>query len=148
MISSFVLCCILWWYGLVQNVYAKLSLMHTQKVSKLNASVVSYHYLAHATWALLYIMLTGFPPYDMPTRQDDRFEIICSGKLMRQLQAWESECLIVYVCILILKIESLSPLSFLVLFTSLPVRRGRSSVAMDAVSKSRAETNSGTGYES
>mmetsp|Transcript_16506 Transcript_16506/g.26945 ORF Transcript_16506/g.26945 Transcript_16506/m.26945 type:complete len:476 (+) Transcript_16506:276-1703(+) len=38
---------------------------------------------------ILYIMVTGFPPYDMPTREDDRFDIICSGDLMRQLQAWD-----------------------------------------------------------
>ena len=36
----------------------------------------------------------GFPPYDMPTREDDRFDIICSGDLMRQLQAWDSTCIL------------------------------------------------------
>ena len=40
---------------------------------------------------ILYIMVTGFPPYDMPTREDERFEIICHGELMRQLQAWDSK---------------------------------------------------------
>jgi len=38
---------------------------------------------------ILYIMVTGFPPYDIPTREDERFEIICNGDLMRQLQAWD-----------------------------------------------------------
>lgn len=41
---------------------------------------------------ILYIMVTGFPPYDMPAREDERFQIICNGDLMKQLQAWESEC--------------------------------------------------------
>ena len=36
-------------------------------------------------------MVTGFPPYDMPTREDERFDIICHGDLMRQLQAWDSK---------------------------------------------------------
>ena len=40
---------------------------------------------------ILYIMVTGFPPYDMPTREDERFDIICHGDLMRQLQAWDSK---------------------------------------------------------
>ena len=35
-------------------------------------------------------MVTGFPPYDTPSREDERFEIICQGGLMKQLQAWES----------------------------------------------------------
>lgn len=44
-----------------------------------------------AAGVILYIMVTGFPPYDIPTVDDDRFEIIASGGLMRQLQAWESK---------------------------------------------------------
>ena len=40
---------------------------------------------------ILYIMVTGFPPYDIPTREDERFDIICNGDLMRQLEAWESK---------------------------------------------------------
>lgn len=39
-------------------------------------------------------MVTGFPPYDVPTTQDERFDIISNGDLMRQLQAWESA----YIC--------------------------------------------------
>jgi len=34
-------------------------------------------------------MVTGFPPYDTPSREDERFEIICQGGLMSQLRAWE-----------------------------------------------------------
>lgn len=39
---------------------------------------------------ILYIMVTGFPPYDMPVREDERFDVICSGDLMRQLRDWDS----------------------------------------------------------
>jgi len=42
-----------------------------------------------AQGVILYIMLTGFPPYDIPAREDERFDIICSGDLVRQLHAWE-----------------------------------------------------------
>jgi serine/threonine protein kinase len=38
---------------------------------------------------IAYIMLTGFPPYDMPALEDERFAIICNGDLMQQLQAWD-----------------------------------------------------------
>lgn len=38
---------------------------------------------------ILYIMLTGFPPYDQATRADQRFEIIVEGQLMEQLRLWE-----------------------------------------------------------
>lgn len=50
---------------------------------------------------ILYIMLTGFPPYDLPTRQDERFDIICSGELMNQLQAWESKFISLSQCFVI-----------------------------------------------
>lgn len=40
---------------------------------------------------IAYIMLTGFPPYDMPALEDERFAIICNGDLMQQLQAWDSK---------------------------------------------------------
>lgn len=38
---------------------------------------------------ILYIMVTGFPPYDIPTTEDERYDIICQGGLMRQLRAWD-----------------------------------------------------------
>mmetsp|Transcript_5901 Transcript_5901/g.11160 ORF Transcript_5901/g.11160 Transcript_5901/m.11160 type:complete len:467 (+) Transcript_5901:511-1911(+) len=38
---------------------------------------------------ILYIMLTGFPPYDHATRADQRFEIIVEGMLVNQLREWE-----------------------------------------------------------
>jgi len=44
-----------------------------------------------AAGVILYIMLTGFPPYDHATKADQRFEIIVEGQLMDQLQTWEIE---------------------------------------------------------
>ena len=44
-------------------------------------------------------MVTGFPPYDMPSREDERFQIIYNGDLMKQLEAWESECLLFFTCV-------------------------------------------------
>lgn len=44
-----------------------------------------------AAGVILYIMLTGFPPYDHATRADQRFEIIVEGQLMDQLKTWEIE---------------------------------------------------------
>jgi len=38
---------------------------------------------------ILYIMLTGFPPYDHATRADQRFEIIVEGLLVNQLKEWD-----------------------------------------------------------
>ncbi|CAB9525018.1 activated protein kinase catalytic subunit alpha-1 [Seminavis robusta] len=42
-----------------------------------------------AAGVILYIMLTGFPPYDNAVRTDLRFELIVSGRLMEQLRNWE-----------------------------------------------------------
>lgn len=42
-----------------------------------------------STAVILYIMLTGFPPYDHATISDQRFEIIVSGQLVEQLQNWD-----------------------------------------------------------
>jgi len=42
-----------------------------------------------AAGVILYIMLTGFPPYDHATMSDQRFEIIVEGQLMDQLQTWD-----------------------------------------------------------
>ena len=38
---------------------------------------------------ILYIMLTGFPPYDQASRADQRFELIVHGRLMEQLRNWD-----------------------------------------------------------
>lgn len=37
---------------------------------------------------ILYIMLTGFPPYDQASRTDQKFEIIVRGNLVQQLEDW------------------------------------------------------------
>ena len=42
-----------------------------------------------ATGVILYIMLTGFPPYDQASVTDQRFELIVSGKLVEQLHNWD-----------------------------------------------------------
>jgi len=42
-----------------------------------------------AAGVILYIMLTGFPPYDHATKADQRFEIIVEGQLMDQLKTWD-----------------------------------------------------------
>lgn len=42
-----------------------------------------------AAGVILYIMITGFPPYDQATLADPRFEAIVSGKLARQLEEWD-----------------------------------------------------------
>lgn len=41
-----------------------------------------------AAGVILYIMLTGFPPYDQASRTDQRFDLIINGNLMRQLKSW------------------------------------------------------------
>lgn len=41
-----------------------------------------------AAGVILYIMLTGFPPYDQASRTDARFDLIVNGNLMRQLKSW------------------------------------------------------------
>lgn len=42
-----------------------------------------------AAGVILYIMVTGFPPYDIPAERDERFQLIQQGLLHQQLQAWE-----------------------------------------------------------
>lgn len=42
-----------------------------------------------AAGVILYIMLTGFPPYDQANRTDQRFELIITGRLMEQLKNWD-----------------------------------------------------------
>ena len=42
-----------------------------------------------AAGVILYIMLTGFPPYDQANRTDQRFELIVTGRLMEQLKNWD-----------------------------------------------------------
>lgn len=42
-----------------------------------------------AAGVILYIMLTGFPPYDQASRSDLRFELIVTGRLNEQLRNWD-----------------------------------------------------------
>lgn len=42
-----------------------------------------------AAGVILYIMLTGFPPYDQANRTDQRFDLIVTGRLMEQLRNWD-----------------------------------------------------------
>jgi len=42
-----------------------------------------------AAGVILYIMLTGFPPYDQACMADQRFEIIVEGNLLQQLRNWD-----------------------------------------------------------
>ena len=41
-----------------------------------------------AAGVILYIMLTGFPPYDQASRTDQRFDLIVKGRLVNQLASW------------------------------------------------------------
>jgi len=41
-----------------------------------------------AAGVILYIMLTGFPPYDQASRADQKFDIIVNGRLVEQLNEW------------------------------------------------------------
>merc|ERR1719512_171760 len=42
-----------------------------------------------STGVILYIMLTGFPPYDQASLTDERFQVIAEGRLMSQLEMWD-----------------------------------------------------------
>lgn len=42
-----------------------------------------------STGVILYIMLSGFPPYDNACRADERFDSIVQGRLAEQLRDWE-----------------------------------------------------------
>jgi len=44
-----------------------------------------------AAGAMLFIMLTGFPPWDTPQISDALFEVMVTGKMGEQLRAWDVE---------------------------------------------------------
>jgi serine/threonine protein kinase len=65
---------------------------HNYMSPEVAANIENFDGFAIDLWAagvILYIMLTGFPPYDMANRTDQRFELIIQGRLMEQLRKWE-----------------------------------------------------------
>lgn len=64
---------------------------HNYMSPEIMANTEPFDGFAIDLWAagvIMYIMLTGFPPYDQANRADQRFDLIVSGKLMEQLQNW------------------------------------------------------------
>ena len=53
-----------------------------------------YYYFTSAVdvWAcgvILFLMLTGFPPWERPCRTDERFKYMTAGYLVQMLTEWE-----------------------------------------------------------
>ncbi len=64
---------------------------HNYMSPEIYENKVAFDGFAVDLWAagvILYIMLTGFPPYDQASRTDQRFDLIIRGNLMRQLKSW------------------------------------------------------------
>ena len=65
---------------------------HNYMSPEVFANVDAFDGFAIDIWAagvILYIMLTGFPPYDQASRTDQRFELIVTGRLVEQLRNWD-----------------------------------------------------------
>lgn len=65
---------------------------HNYMSPEVAANTDNFDGFAIDLWAagvILYIMLTGFPPYDQANRTDQRFELIIQGRLMEQLRKWD-----------------------------------------------------------
>jgi serine/threonine protein kinase len=65
---------------------------HNYMSPEIFSNTVPFDGFAVDLWAagvILYIMLTGFPPYDQAHRSDQRFELIVNGNLVRQLRSWD-----------------------------------------------------------
>jgi serine/threonine protein kinase len=65
---------------------------HNYMSPEVFANTAPFDGFAIDLWAagvILYIMLTGFPPYDQASRTDQRFELIINGRLMEQLKNWD-----------------------------------------------------------
>lgn len=65
---------------------------HNYMSPEIFANTDNFDGFAIDLWAagvILYIMLTGFPPYDQASRTDQRFELIVTGKLIEQLRNWD-----------------------------------------------------------
>ena len=64
---------------------------HNYMSPEVFANTSAFDGFAIDVWAagvILYIMLTGFPPYDQASRTDQRFDLIVNGRLVRQLSSW------------------------------------------------------------
>lgn len=65
---------------------------HNYMSPEIYANQDSFDGFAVDLWAagvILYIMLTGFPPYDQASRTDQRFDLIVRGRLVEQLRNWD-----------------------------------------------------------
>jgi len=65
---------------------------HNYMSPEVYANTDNFDGFAIDLWAagvILYIMLTGFPPYDQASVTDQRFELIVNGRLMEQLRNWD-----------------------------------------------------------
>jgi serine/threonine protein kinase len=64
---------------------------HNYMSPEVYANTDAFDGFAIDLWAagvILYIMLTGFPPYDQASRTDQRFDLIVNGRLVNQLVSW------------------------------------------------------------
>jgi len=64
---------------------------HNYMSPEIFSNTAAFDGFAIDLWAagvILYIMLTGFPPYDQATRADQKFDIIVRGDLVRQIRDW------------------------------------------------------------
>jgi serine/threonine protein kinase len=65
---------------------------HNYMSPEIFANTDNFDGFAIDLWAagvILYIMLTGFPPYDQASRTDQRFELIVTGRMIDQLRNWD-----------------------------------------------------------
>jgi len=64
---------------------------HNYMSPEIFSNTAAFDGFAIDLWAagvILYIMLTGFPPYDNASQADQKFDIIVQGNLVRQLEDW------------------------------------------------------------